>query len=178
MWSWIASDVHLHPYPFLLRANFYNNIPMKAQKKRWTLCADVCYKQPIMILPLHYCKWLQNGCIIVYNQLWHFYYNILLNGKQKSWGAHYNNCIIRTTEKLHINQGLSWSWSYGNWICNSLTQPMQSVPITTNVVTSNPTQAGWTRYNIVIKLVSDLWQVGGLLQVLRFPPSIKLTAKI
>ena len=29
---------------------------------------------------------------------------------------------------------------------------MQSVPITTNVVTSKPTQAGWTRYNIVIKL--------------------------
>jgi hypothetical protein len=28
----------------------------------------------------------------------------------------------------------------------------------------------------VIKFVSDLWQVGGFLQVLRFPPSIKLTA--
>ena len=27
----------------------------------------------------------------------------------------------------------------------------------------------------VIKLVSDLWQVGGFLQVLQFPPPIKLT---
>ena len=30
----------------------------------------------------------------------------------------------------------------------------------------------------VIKFVSDLLQVGGFLQVLRFPPSIKLTALI
>jgi hypothetical protein len=30
----------------------------------------------------------------------------------------------------------------------------------------------------VIKFVSDLWQIGGLLRVLRFPPQIKLTAKI
>jgi len=26
--------------------------------------------------------------------------------------------------------------------------PMQSVPTTTNVVSSNPTQEGWTQYNI------------------------------
>ena len=30
----------------------------------------------------------------------------------------------------------------------------------------------------VIKFVGDLWQVGGLLRVLRFPPPIKLTATI
>ena len=30
----------------------------------------------------------------------------------------------------------------------------------------------------VIKFVSDLWQVGGFLQVLWFPPPIKLTSKI
>jgi putative lipase involved disintegration of autophagic bodies len=30
----------------------------------------------------------------------------------------------------------------------------------------------------VIKFVSDLWQVGGYLRVLRFPPLIKLTATI
>jgi hypothetical protein len=46
--------------------------------------------------------------------------------------------------------------------------PMQSVPITTNIVRSNPTQ---------IKFVSDLQQVGGFLRVLQFPPPIKLTAK-
>jgi hypothetical protein len=32
--------------------------------------------------------------------------------------------------------------------------------------------------NYVIKFVSDLQQVGGFLWVLRFPPSIKLTATI
>jgi len=30
----------------------------------------------------------------------------------------------------------------------------------------------------VIKVVSDLWQVGGFLRLLRFPPPIKLTATI
>jgi hypothetical protein len=53
--------------------------------------------------------------------------------------------------------------------------PMQSVPITTNVVSSNSTQA---MQHYVIKFVSDLRQVGGFLLVLRFPPPIKLTATI
>jgi len=51
---------------------------------------------------------------------------------------------------------------------------MQSVPIPTNIVSSNPTQARCT----VIKFVSDLRQVCGFLRVLRFPPPIKLTATI
>ena len=45
--------------------------------------------------------------------------------------------------------------------------PMQSVPITTKVVSSK---------HYVIKFVSDLRQVGDFLRVLRFPPPIKLTA--
>jgi hypothetical protein len=48
---------------------------------------------------------------------------------------------------------------------------VQSVPITTKVVSSSP--AGGEVYSIqlyVIKFVSDLWQVGGFLRVLRFPP--------
>ena len=36
--------------------------------------------------------------------------------------------------------------SYGSWIYNLL--PMQSVPITTNVVSSNRTLAKWTRYSV------------------------------
>ena len=43
--------------------------------------------------------------------------------------------------------------------------PMQSVPITTNVVSSNPTQADY-----VIKFVSDLRQVSGFFKVLRLSP--------
>ena len=53
--------------------------------------------------------------------------------------------------------------------------PMQSVPITTNVVSSNPALA---IQHYVIKFVSDLRQVGCFLRVLRFPPPIKLTATI
>ena len=40
--------------------------------------------------------------------------------------------------------------------------PMQSVPITTNVVSSNPAHGGvCALQHYVIKLVSDLWQVPG-----------------
>ena len=51
---------------------------------------------------------------------------------------------------------------------------MQSVPIATDVVGSTPAQG--EVYNIVIKFVSDLRQVGGFLRVFWFPPPIKLTA--
>ena len=60
---------------------------------------------------------------------------------------------------LHINQQVS------SWL--DLQLPMQSVPITTKIVSSNPTY--------VITFVSDLRQVGGFL---RFPPPLKLTFTI
>ena len=53
--------------------------------------------------------------------------------------------------------------------------PMQSVSITTSVVSSNPAQAKAYSIKHVIKYVSDLQQVGGFLRVLRFPSQIKLT---
>jgi hypothetical protein len=46
-------------------------------------------------------------------------------------------------------------------------------------VSSNPVHGEvYSIQHYVIKFVSDLWQVGGFLQVLRFPPPIKLTATI
>jgi hypothetical protein len=56
--------------------------------------------------------------------------------------------------------------------------PMQSVPITTNDMSSNPTQAMCTLQHYVIKFVSYLRQVGGFPRVFRFHPPIKLTATI
>ena len=57
---------------------------------------------------------------------------------------------------------------------------MQSVPITTNVVSSNPIH--WEVYSIqhnVIKFFSELRQVSGFLQVLRFPSeSVTQTAML
>ena len=53
--------------------------------------------------------------------------------------------------------------------------PIQSVPITTNVMSSNTTQA---IQHYVIKFDNDLRQVSGFLRVLRFPPPIKLTSTI
>ena len=58
---------------------------------------------------------------------------------------------------------------------------IQSVPITTGVVSLNPTQVRCTVLSIqhyVMKIISDLQQVCGFLWVLRFLPSIKLIATI
>ena len=52
--------------------------------------------------------------------------------------------------------------------------PVQLVLISTEVVSSNPTHGKVYE----IKFISELWQVCGFLQVLRFPPTIKLTATI
>ena len=49
---------------------------------------------------------------------------------------------------------------------------MQSVPITTNLMSSNLAQA---IQHYVIKFASDLWQVRGFLCAFHFPPPIKLT---
>ena len=53
---------------------------------------------------------------------------------------------------------------------------MQSVPITINVVSLNPTHDKvYLIQHYVIKFVSDLRQVGGCLCVLQFPPPIQLS---
>jgi hypothetical protein len=58
-------------------------------------------------------------------------------------------------------------------VVRDLQLPIQSVPITTNVVSSKPVHGEvYSKQHYVIKFVSDLRQVGG---VLRFPPPIKLT---
>ena len=65
---------------------------------------------------------------------------------------------------------------YGNWIFNYL---WQSVPITTNVMSSNSVHKEvYSIQHYAIKFVSDLRQVASFLWVLRFPPPIKLTATI
>jgi hypothetical protein len=51
---------------------------------------------------------------------------------------------------------------------------VQSVPITTKVVSSNPVHGEvYSIQHYVIKFVSDLRHVGGFLGVLRFPPPIQ-----
>jgi hypothetical protein len=56
---------------------------------------------------------------------------------------------------------------------------MQFVPITTNIVSSNPAHGEVESMQFyVIKFVSDLQQVSGFRRVLQFPPPIKLTATI
>ena len=57
--------------------------------------------------------------------------------------------------------------------------PVQSMPITTKVVSSNPDHGKvYSIQHYVIKFVSDLRKVGDFLWVLRFLPTIKLTTMI
>jgi len=86
----------------------------------------------------------------------------------------YPNNFNQVTIYVTVSYLVGLSWSYGSWIYN---YRMQSVPITTNVVSSNT--AHGEMYSIqlyVIKFVIDLQHVGGFLWVLHFPPPIKLTA--
>ena len=56
---------------------------------------------------------------------------------------------------------------------------IQSVPITTNGVSSNPAHGEvYSIQHYVIKFVSDSSLVGGFLWVLLFPPPLKLTTTI
>jgi hypothetical protein len=64
------------------------------------------------------------------------------------------------------------------WLLD-LQLPVQSVPIMTIVVNSNPAHCEvYSLQHYVIKFVSDLHQVSVFLGVLQFPPPIKLTATI
>jgi hypothetical protein len=57
--------------------------------------------------------------------------------------------------------------------------PVQSVPITTKVVSSNPAYGMvYSLQLYVIKFCSDLRHVGDFLRILRFPPPKKVTATI
>jgi hypothetical protein len=57
--------------------------------------------------------------------------------------------------------------------------PVQSMSITTKVVSSNLVHGEvYSIQHYVIKFVIDIRQVGGFLRVFRFPPPIKLIATI
>ena len=57
--------------------------------------------------------------------------------------------------------------------------PVQSVPITSNIVSSNPVyEEVYSIEHFLIKFISDLRQVDDFLLVSRFPSPIKLTATI
>ena len=66
---------------------------------------------------------------------------------------HYNPCNFKVSTTL-FQESLGPSWSYGTWIYN-----LQWVPITTNVVTSNPAyDEVYSIHHYVIKFVRD-WNI-------------------
>ena len=57
--------------------------------------------------------------------------------------------------------------------------PMQPVPITTNVLSSNPAHGEvYLIQHYMIRFVSDMWQVSGIFLGLGCPPPITLTTMI
>jgi hypothetical protein len=71
---------------------------------------------------------------------------------------------LTTAYNSHVVEWSPWSWSYNSWIYNCLC----------NQYLSSLTDEVYSIHHYVIKFVSDLWQVGGFLRVLRFSPAIKL----
>ena len=77
----------------------------------------------------------------------------------------YENRLKQTTT-MHTTRGRGRG-------CGRMVVHVQSVPITTNVVSSNHFYGeAYLIQHYVLKFVSDLRQVGGFLRVRRFPPPI------
>ena len=74
-----------------------------------------------------------------------------INGHEKI-----NYFIWKWDKFKYFLETLLWTWSYCSW---SIQLPMQSVPITTNVVSLNLSRARCTQYNIMIKFIGNLRQV-------------------
>ena len=80
---------------------------------------------------------------------------------------HLNACLMSIGDVIVV---IVW---YLDWQLS-----MQSVPITTKVMSSNPAHGEvYSIPHYMIKFVSDLGQVGGFHRILLFPPLIKLTAR-
>ena len=75
---------------------------------------------------------------------------------------------------LHVRYARYWrhTWHVSDYAL-SCTLPMQSMPITTKVMSLNTAHGEvYLIQHYVIKFVSDLMQVCGFLRVLQFPPPI------
>jgi hypothetical protein len=74
----------------------------------------------------------------------------------------HNHYLAKYNRSICFGYNLVYDLEYG---------VLQSVPITTKVVSSNPVPGEvYSIQHYVIMFVSDIRQVGGFLRVLRFPP--------
>jgi hypothetical protein len=81
--------------------------------------------------------------------------------------------------KLYILtiKNLNYKKTHGLWVFIYIPSEVIHFIYTCTIVSLNPAHDKvYLIQHYVIKFVSDLWQVGGFIQVFRFPPSIKLIA--
>jgi hypothetical protein len=86
---------------------------------------------------------------------------------------------LRVCRHFHYTLGQIYENIFFKIFKNILQLLMQSVPMTTNIVSSNPAHADvYPIQHYVIKFASDKRQVDGFLCVHRFLPPIKLSAML
>jgi hypothetical protein len=121
-------------------------------------------------------RWLDNywrdltthltTCLLHQHYKCHYHTYIYVDTLILQWATHQKSAKIH--DQVLIVLG---------WLCLQL--HMQSVPITTKVVSSNPAHGEVCLIqHYVIKFVSDLWQVGGFLCILWYPLPIQMSATI
>ena len=119
-------------------------------------------------------------CSLGFVHVLYVYIFIFFKAKKNLWRLWHIICRLPiTTNKTTVCFTIKKNILYWNCIQRDLQLPMQSVPITTKVSSSNPTHGEvYSMQHYVIKFVSDLRQVDDFLCALRFPPPIKLTTTI
>jgi len=111
------------------------------------------HKNRILLLTIFLCL------IMISNQVFQYlgYHLWLINRSQGTIRAVVTICSSSSSSDLvcylHFIEGPSWSWRYGSF---DLQLPVQSVPITTKVVSSNPLHGEvYLIQHYMIKFVSD-----------------------
>jgi hypothetical protein len=108
--------------------------------------------------------------------------NVISNTRREHWlyiRVFMLLCLLKTLKYFVVIftcvEGPPWSWSYGGWIYNYICKKCVS---SSTLWVRIPLRRGVLDITWYDQFVCELLQVGSFLWVVRFPPTIKLTATI